>query len=697
MKKRNVDTMKKRNFVSYWWAFAILLFLLVVYSPSAVAQKPFVHPGGLHDRADLDRMKAKVAAKASPWIEDWERLSADPLAQHTFQPSPQANMGVSRQRASRDAHAAYLNAVRWYISGDTRYADCAIRICNAWSQTVDQPPTGRDIPGLSAIPTTEFALVGELLRICPRWKAEDFSRFKNMLRTYWYPAVHQFLTEQNGPGNTRYWANWNIANIGACIAIGVLCDDRAIFDEGVSYFKSDQGTGSIKNAVYFVHPGDLGQWQESGRDQPHAILGVGLMAQFCEVAWKQGIDLYGIEGNRLLKGAEYVARWNLGKPVPYKHYTNSDNANQSWISINGRGRLHMPVWEMLYNHYAVRKGLPTPNVQSMARLMRPEGGGLDHFGYGTLMFTLDAVRSPYLPAAIPPPPTALSATAGVGRVFLTWAGSGDDTAQGYEVRRASTIGGPYESIASWTDNTLCEHVDTKVTPGTTYYYVVAARNRDALSCNSAPASAIPAATGALPTGWTLSGLGTVSGTEAGFADVSGGAFVVSGSGAGIGGTSDGLTYVQRTVTGDATITARLADATWRGGRMQRIGIMMRASLAPDAPALVMKLGDLGVRQAGFGTRDSVGGVMSWVGGNDYTWLPAWFRLERVGNVFTAYESSDGVRWFPVGRSIIPMAGTYLLGLAVSSDGEKSNTAYFDHVAVMVHAPVVGAPRVKVTR
>lgn len=670
-------------------ASAILLLLLIAYGPSASAQ-PFVHPGGLHNQADLDRMKARVATGAHPWVDDWNKLIADPLAQDTYQPTPRANMGVSRQRASRDAHAAYLNTIRWVVSGDTRYADAAIRICNAWSSVVNQVPTGTDIPGLSGIPIAEFALVGELLRICPRWAAEDFARFKTMMRTYWYPVVHEFLESQNGPGQTRYWANWNIANIGACIAVGVLCDNRAIFDQGVSYFKSDLGTGSILNAVYFMHPGGLGQWQETGRDQPHAELGVGMMAQLCEVAWKQGVDLYGTCDNRLLSGAEYVAQWDLWKPVPYKHYTNSDNANQSWPSINGRGRLNRPVWELLYNHYVVRKGLRAPNTRAMAQLLRPEGGSIDHFGYGTLTFTLDGAKSPYPPSPIPPAPTGITATAGVGRVFLTWTRSGD-TAQGYDLRRATTSGGPYQSIASWSDSTRCEHTDTNVTPGTTYYYVVAARNQAGTSGASGPASAAPAATGALPPGWTQTSIGAVHGGAAGFADVSGGTFVVRGSGTGIGVSSDGLCFVSRSVTGDATITARISDVNWNGGgRAAKVGLMMRESLAPDARTLVMKLGDLGARQAGFGTRSSAGGATTWVGGNDYTWIPAWFRLERIGNTFTAYESSDGVKWFRVGKSTVPMGSAYRIGLAVSSNNDNVNTTHFDHVSVTGGRSAVGA-------
>ena len=626
-------------------------------------------------------MKAKVAAGEHPWVDDWNKLVADPLAQDSYRPHPLANLGRSRQGASKDAHAAYLNAIRWYISGDTRYADCAIRICNAWATTTNQIPQGQDVPGLSGIPITEFALAGEVLRVCPRWKAEDFAQFKKMMRDYWYPAVHQFLSAQNGEGNTRFWANWNICNIGACVDIGVLCDDRAIFDEGISYFKSPLGTGSIGNAVYFLHPGGLGQWQESGRDQPHAELGVGMMAQLCEVAWKQGVDLYSYDNNRLLAGAEYVAQWDLWKPVPYKHYTNSDKANQSWPSINGRGRLNRPIWELLYNHYVVRRGLRAPNTQAMAQLLRLEEGSIDHFGYGTLTFTLDGTKSLYPPSPVPPSPLELNATAGLGRVFLTWRRSGD-SAQGYEIKRANVLQGPYKSIASWANSTRCEETDAEIEPGKTYYYTVAARNQSGTSQDSLPVKVTSAISSELPVGWTQTNIGAVKGGKVDFADASGGTFVVSGSGSGIGGGADGLCYVGRGVTGNASITARVVNVEWnRGGRLQKVGIMMRESLDPNARTLVVKLGDVGARQAGFGTRSSTGGEMNWTGGNDYTWTPAWFRLERVGDTFTAFESSDGETWFRIGSSTVPMSATYSVGLAVSSNSDNVNTTYFDHVSV----------------
>lgn len=670
---------------------SVLAVCALSFASSAFA---FVHPGGLHNQADLDRMKTQVAAGAHPWIDDWNVLITDSKAQNTYTAAPSANLGSNRQRASADAHAAYLNTIRWYISGDTSYADCAVRICNAWSSTVNQVPTGTDIPGLSGIPIFEFAMVGELLRIYPGWSSSDFTRFKSMMTTYLYPVCHDFLTNHNGACITNYWANWDACNIGAVLAIGVLCDDTAKYNEAVTYFQSGAGAGSIMNAVYFLHSSVLGQWQESGRDQEHAQLGVGLLGCVCEIAWKQGADLYGYSSNRFLAGAEYVALTNLSRYVPYTTYNNCQNANQDWVSINGRGRLDdRPVWELLYNHYVVRKGLSAPNVTAMAKLMRPEHGSADHFGYGTLTFTLNA--SSYPPSPVPPAPGGLVAEAGVGRVTLRWAPSVGDTAQGFTVRRATTSGGPYTDVSSWNANTTPSYTDTSVTNGTTYYYVVAANNQAGTSGNSAQVSAVPVAAGStLPTGWSRQDIGTVSAAgSASYSTVCNGTFVLAGSGTGIGGTADSFSYAYKSVTGDTTITARI----WAiGGTLSKTGLVMRESLAANASAVVMKLGDAGWRQAGMGTRSSTGASMTWVGGNDYTWLPAWFRLKRAGNTFTAYESSDGVNWFTVSSSTVSMASTYFVGLAACSGSSSGalDTTTFDNVTAGASVPANVLVRLK---
>lgn len=667
-------------------AFAWLFVFAALIS--ATPAQAFVHPGGLHTQADLDRMKAKVAAGAHPWIDDWNLLITDSEARNTYTAAPQADMGANRQRADADAHAAYLNAIRWYISGDTSYADCAVRICNAWSSTVTQVPSNT---GLVGIPIFDFALAAEVLRVYSGWSGTDFARFQNMMETYLYPSCHDFLTNHNGACLTSYWANWDDCNIGALVAMGVLCDDSAKFNEGVTYFESGAGNGCIMNAVYYLHMPTLGQWQESGRDQEHAQLGIGLCGSFCQIAWNQGVDLFGYASNRLLAGAEYVAQTNLCQLVPYKYYTNCSSANQDWVSINGRGRLDdRPVWELIYNHYAVLKGLSTPNSKAMAELMRPEHGSNDHFGYGTLTFTLDASASSYPPSSVPTAPIGLTATAGVGQVALQWSPSPTNSAQGYTVLRSATNGGPYTSIATWSANTNPQYVDTSVTNGTTYYYVIQGVNQSGSSVNSPQASATPLAAGALLSGWTNQDIGTASTSgSATYSDLGNGSFLLSGSGAGIGGTSDGgFNYTYTTATGNFTLTARLWNVAWNSGGGE-VGIMMRETMAANSPEVQMTLGGSGLREARFGIRSSAGGNLNHYLGNDYTWLPAWFRLRRSGNTFTAYESSDGVTWFVVGSTTVAMSTTYYVGLVMANGSSTLNTATLDHVISAAPAAPTG--------
>src|SRR5207244_3520807 len=76
-------------------------------------------------------------------------------------------------------------------------------------------------------------------------------------------------------------------------------------------------------------------------------------------------------------------------------------------------------------------------------------------------------------AASPPPPapTNLIAAPASQEVALVWNASSGAT--GYRVKRATTSGGPYTTIAS---PTSAIYVDTTLTNGTTYYYVVTAVN-----------------------------------------------------------------------------------------------------------------------------------------------------------------------------------------------------------------------------
>jgi subtilisin family serine protease len=91
------------------------------------------------------------------------------------------------------------------------------------------------------------------------------------------------------------------------------------------------------------------------------------------------------------------------------------------------------------------------------------------------------------PDAIPAPPTALVALGGTGEVTLRWRASGG--ARTYTVKRSLQSGGPYTAVA--TEVTSNDYIDSGLTNGVTYYYVVSAVNSFGESADSPEASATP--------------------------------------------------------------------------------------------------------------------------------------------------------------------------------------------------------------
>ena len=121
------------------------------------------------------------------------------------------------------------------------------------------------------------------------------------------------------------------------------------------------------------------------------------------------------------------------------------------------------------------------------------------------------VATPPNGGTAPPAPTGLTATAGSSQVSLSWTASSGATS--YNVKRGNTPGGPYPTVISVT---AASYVDTGLTNGMTYYYVVSALNATGESGNSAEVSAMPVASVVLASlsisPSTVKGGGTATGT-----------------------------------------------------------------------------------------------------------------------------------------------------------------------------------------
>ncbi|CAN7188821.1 alginate lyase family protein [Pseudoduganella sp. LjRoot289] len=456
----------------------------------------FVHPGLLHTEADFTRMAAKYTT--SPWSGSWNLLINNSHASLGYNPRPVAIVyrgydGVHPENYGllfNDVAAAYACALRWKVSGNTDYANKAVQIMNAWSAVLTSIQGTTDAALAAGLYGYEFANAAEIMRGYSGWAAADFDRFKNMMLTVFYPINHDFLIRHNGTEITHYWANWDLCNLASMLAIGVLCDDQAKWDEAIAYLKGDSGNGGIGQAVYYLHAGYLGQWQESGRDQGHTSLGVALLGAICEMAWNQGEDLYGYDNNRFLAGAEYVAKSNLIESgtsyytVPYVTYKNID-VKQAVFSTSAQGNAR-PCWALVYNHYVNRKGLAAPYSKLFMQKVQPEwggsggtSGGYDQLGYGTLTCTLDPIASGAAPSG-------LTAYAIGGAVVLSWWGSAYATS--YTLQRATTPGGPYSTVASGIAD-LLTYSDSGLPDGT-YYYVVTGSTPSGTTANSNEAKVV---------------------------------------------------------------------------------------------------------------------------------------------------------------------------------------------------------------
>jgi len=95
----------------------------------------------------------------------------------------------------------------------------------------------------------------------------------------------------------------------------------------------------------------------------------------------------------------------------------------------------------------------------------------------------DSSEASATPNSPPAAPTGLTAIAGSNQVALSWTGSAG--AVSYKVKRSTTSGSGYSTIATITDPTV-SYTDTSAVKFTQYFYVVSAVNSYGESSNSSP-------------------------------------------------------------------------------------------------------------------------------------------------------------------------------------------------------------------
>ncbi|KAJ9150929.1 gpi anchor protein [Pleurostoma richardsiae] len=387
--------------------------LLLSISPLVSA---FTHPGLLVADQDIDRAKEKIAAGEDPWLSSWNKLTSLVYSSASYTNNAVSNVSriatgdyvANADLLWHDAAAAFNLALRWKISGNTSYADTAAKILVAWGETLESIGGADEAYLLAGLQGYELANAGELLRDYAPFAENGLSTFSTMLANIFLPMNIDFLNHVLGSEHNvkHFFANWELANLASALAIAVLNDNQTAWDFSIDYFKNGVGNGAVNNAITNIveEPGTgkpLGQGQESGRDQGHSALDFQLLAAIGQQGWNQGEDLFGYNDSRILRGAEYFARYNLGNDVPFEPYTNGI-VSYTNISSASRGAIR-PTWELLYNHYVNVKGVEAPwtadylnktldyfgGFEGGAGSWGEGSGHYDGLGWGSLLYHQD--------------------------------------------------------------------------------------------------------------------------------------------------------------------------------------------------------------------------------------------------------------------------------------------------------------------
>ncbi|KAL8842317.1 MAG: hypothetical protein Q9176_002706 [Flavoplaca citrina] len=363
------------------------------------APTTFKHPGVLVNKAQLDFVKNRVAAKAQPWYDAYNAMLADDLASSTRSPSPyqtvecgsaSMNPGNGCQEERQDALAAYANALAWYISGTQSYANKAISYMNAWARTI-KDHTYSNAPLQTGWSGASWARAAEIIRYSNAgWSSSDITAFENMLRNVYLPKII---------GGSKANGNWELVMMEAAQGISVFLNDASSYDKAMNIF-----FGRAPAFVYLTSDGSCpkaapsngftscsqvktyweqstfpenGIAQETCRDFQHTGFGISSMSHVAETSKIQGSDLWTTDvGTRIRYALGFHSKFMLGEPAP------------SWL-CNGyvdlkRGRVDFQVTEVGYNALNGRLGIPMTNTGILTQQNRPAGTNNLFFGWETL-------------------------------------------------------------------------------------------------------------------------------------------------------------------------------------------------------------------------------------------------------------------------------------------------------------------------
>ena len=363
------------------------LFFSILFLNSANAQS-FNHPGAMHSLKDLNFIKQQIQDNKQPWRAAYNQLIGSSVANvhYTHKAFETVECGlfnkpnVGCNRMVDDGKAAYSMALRWFVTGDQRYADKSIEIINDWSQTY-RKNTEANAQLVVSWAAPWYVNAAEILRYTDSgWSTTNTNRLNSMLNRF----KDYIFFENNHPNN------WMMSAIEARLAIAVFQNDRKAFDAAISRWKfrvrtyiyqtsdgpnpvvptgrtlsrtiSDWKSGSTN--LKFVN----GLCMETCRDLNHTKLGFESLMNGAEIAWQQGVDLFDLEKKRLADFLNLHGDWMTGGNVP-------NNICDGELDFKGTVSSSRSAFEIAYNHLHDRLGISLNTTREMIDAKRPQSLG----------------------------------------------------------------------------------------------------------------------------------------------------------------------------------------------------------------------------------------------------------------------------------------------------------------------------------
>ncbi|MFM7022814.1 MAG: sugar-binding protein, partial [Flavobacteriales bacterium] len=297
-----------------------------------------------------------IAAQEQPWLGKYNTVRG--IANWNGDGSEKA-----------DGQIAYACALVWHYTGEVQFANKAIAILNKWKTFNGYNPVSGQNLLVGGWIGSLLGPAAELMRGYTGWAANDRADVIAMFKRAFYPVLNTMST-WNG--------NVDLTQIEAMLSIAVFCEDEVEFNLAIQrlklrnpayfYMSTDNAnsrnyatiTNQSWNAINFVNGLTQetcrlgGNYNGQGNDNGHhAQYALCAALHAAEIAWNQGVDVYGENQDRYVAALELLS---IQLTSGQMQNTCADNVTTKDL---------YNTFEVGYNHYHNRMKLDLPNTWAL--------------------------------------------------------------------------------------------------------------------------------------------------------------------------------------------------------------------------------------------------------------------------------------------------------------------------------------------